>query len=161
MYSKLIPLYIYININILFYIYIFFFIFFSIIVYHKILNIVAAVYALSWATSLFAIQGAHWLTLSRVFSTSPQVSELGRWDWRGTRNGSPWRLHVLWPGCAGHPQEGALLELEELTSKYLVICLPLRPQGPGMWLLRRAGFRDVCLCEELAVPTLSSGLTVV
>ena len=47
MYSKLIPLYIYININILVYIYIFFFIFFSIIVYHKILNIVAAVYALS------------------------------------------------------------------------------------------------------------------
>lgn len=59
------------------------------------------------------------------------MSELGRWNWWGAGDGSPWRLHVLWPGRTGHPQEGTFLELEELIGKCLLTPLRLGPQAPG------------------------------
>lgn len=97
-----------------------------------------------WANTFFASRGPtcvpihsarpligwHWPP-NFPFSIFSQVSELGRWHWWGARDGSSRRLHVLWPGRTGHPQEGTFLKLEELIGKCLQIHFPRRPPGPG------------------------------
>lgn len=103
------------------------------------------VHVIIWTNSFFAslggsalvpthstrpLMGWH-LPLNLLFSISSQVSELGRWNWWGSRDGSARRLHFLRPGRTGHPQKGTLLELEEPIGKCLLTPLLLRPQAPG------------------------------
>lgn len=121
-----------------------------------------------WANACFASQGPtcvpihsarpligwHWPP-NLPFSIFSQVSELGRWHWWGARDGSPRRLHFLWPGRTGHPQEGTFLKLEELIGKCLLIHLPPRPPGPRDVTTQTGSWEGLALGRRIA-PALSS-----
>lgn len=122
-----------------------------------------------WANTFFASRGPtcvpihsarpligwHWPP-NFPFSIFSQVSELGRWHWWGARDGSSRRLHVLWPGRTGHPQEGTFLKLEELIGKCLRIHFPRRPPGPGDVTTQTGLWEGLALGGGRIAPALSS-----